>query len=48
MLIRSHKDRKVMMVFNNSDLYDHVGEIHLTEDAYICGANRTECARVLK
>ena len=34
------------MVFNNSDLYDYAGEVHLTEDAYLCGANRTECQQV--
>ena len=33
----------MLLVFNNSDLFDYEGEVMLTEDAYICGANRTEC-----
>ena len=35
-----------MLVFNNSELFDYEGEIIMREDAYICGANRTECADV--
>ena len=33
----------MLLVFNNSELFDYEGEVVLTENAYICGANRTEC-----
>jgi len=36
-------DRKIYQVYENTSFYDYEGDIELTENAWICGGNRSEC-----